>query len=288
MATLRDSLEARLGPDADRRVDGVLSAPFLAVQLAVVAIPWLGWDLARIPVRAPLARRRALGPGAAIAAAALLFPVGAAGTIERFEGTARDSDGRVAYVEEHEVQREGGRLVAAETLYRDADGRLIARLSSDYARDPFAPDYRFEDLRSGAIEAVRWTEAGLELQGSGKLRVLVPGGSLPLVTGQGLDRFARARLDELSRGDELRVEMALPSRLDSYRFRVRADAPGDAAAVRVHFEPASFFLRLLAPSIEADYERSTGRLLRYRGVSNLAGPDGETMVVDIRYRVLPS
>jgi hypothetical protein len=53
-------------------------------------------------------------------------------------------------------------------------------------------------------------------------------------------------------------------------------------------EPASFLLRLLAPAIEAEYERSTGRLLRYRGVSNLAGPDGETLQVDIRYRELSS
>jgi hypothetical protein len=53
-------------------------------------------------------------------------------------------------------------------------------------------------------------------------------------------------------------------------------------------EAASFLLRLLAPAIEAEYERSTGRLLRYRGVSNLAGPDGETLQVDIRYRELSS
>jgi hypothetical protein len=215
--------------------------------------------------------------------------VRATASIERFEGIARAPDGRVAYVEEHEVRWEGDRPLAAETRYRDPAGRLIARLRSDYSRDPFAPDYEFEDLRSGAVESARWTGDGLELHANGKSCLLTPGGTLPLVAGQGLDRLARARIDELSRGGELRVEMALPSRLDSYRFRVRAEDPGgEGSTVRVRFEPASFLLRLLAPAIEAEYERSTGRLLRYRGVSNLAGPDGETLQVDIRYRELSS
>jgi hypothetical protein len=45
---------------------------------------------------------------------------------------------------------------------------------------------------------------------------------------------------------------------------------------------ASFFsLRLLAPSIEADSDRGTGRLLPYRGVSNVAGPRGQVQQVEI-------
>jgi stearoyl-CoA desaturase (Delta-9 desaturase) len=256
----------------------------------------LVWDLRPAPAGAggppPKAHRgrRARLHVAAAAAVALLFPARAAASSERFEGIAQAPDGRIAYVEEHEVWRDGDRMLAAETRYRDADGRLIAHLRSDYSRDPFAPDYRFEDLRTGAVESVRWTGAGLELEGSGRRRLLVPGGALPLVTGQGLDRFARARLDELSRGGELRVEMALPSRLDSYRFRLRAGAPGggEGQVIRVRIEPASLLLRLLAPAIEAEYELSSGRLLRYRGVSNLAGPSGETLQVDIRYREISS
>jgi hypothetical protein len=53
--------------------------------------------------------------------------------------------------------------------------------------------------------------------------------------------------------------------------------------VRVLFEPTSFVLRLLAPSLQGEYDRSTGRLVRYVGVSNVAGEDGTPQRVEISY-----
>lgn len=221
----------------------------------------------------------------AAAVAALLLPATATAAEERFVGTARLADGSIAYVEEHAVRREEGKVVAAETRYLDAAGRPIARLRSDYGRDPFAPDYRYEDLRTGEVEEVALSGSGLELRAGDRRRLLSLDGRGTLAAGQGLDRLTRARLEELSRGQVLRVSLALPSRLEAYDFRIRAlprDAPGER--VRVRIEPASFFLRLLAPSIEADYDRETGRLLAYRGVSNVAGPRGEVQQVEIDYR----
>jgi len=217
---------------------------------------------------------------------ALLLPDRARPAVERFAGEAREWDGSLAYTEQHEVRREGERVVAAETRYLGPDGKLIARLRSDYARDPYAPDYLFEDFRTGAIEAVEVQEKGVELRANGKRKLHALPVSLPLVTGQGLDRLARERLEGLARGEVVAVELALPSRFSSYEFRMRAVGSTDreARSIRVRFEPSSFLLRLLAPSIEAEYERSTGRLLGYRGVSNVAGGDGETMQVEIRYR----
>jgi hypothetical protein len=222
----------------------------------------------------------------AAAAALALFPaLPALASVESFQGTARLSDGRLAYSEEHDVRRDGDRVVEAETRYFSPEGRLIARLRSDYSRDPFAPEYVFEDFRTGTAEAVRWQEGSLELSSNGKSRRLPPPEAVPVVAGQGLDRLARARLEDLARGVEIRVELALPSRLDSYGFRLRAVGERrDDSAIRVRIEPSSFVLRLLAPSIEADYQQGTGRLLRYRGVSNLSGDEGETLQVEILYR----
>jgi hypothetical protein len=53
--------------------------------------------------------------------------------------------------------------------------------------------------------------------------------------------------------------------------------------VRVRFEPSSFILRVLAPSIEGDYELATGRLVRYVGVSNVPAEDGSPQQVEISY-----
>jgi hypothetical protein len=206
-------------------------------------------------------------------------------TTERFLGVARLADGRVAYRESHEVRLREGRVTYAETRYADAEGRPIARLVSDYGAHPFAPDYEYRDLRTGSREALRREGDGVALEDGERIRVLAALPDRPLVAGQGLDRYARAHLRELARGEELRVELALPGRLDTYAFLLRAER-GPGGALRVRIEPESFFLRLLAPSLEAEYDPENGRLLRYRGVSNVTGPDGASQKVEIAYSYL--
>ena len=95
----------------------------------------------------------------------------------------------------------------------------------------------------------------------------------------------RARLAALADGEVVRVRYAIPSRLDAYEFRLRGRALDDQR-VRVRVELSSFLLRLFAPDLEVDYERGSGRLLRYRGASNLSfGPPGreENPQVEILY-----
>ena len=219
----------------------------------------------------------------ALALAALL--AGGPEATERFLGVARLEDGSVAYRETHLVRLRDGRVTSAETRYLDADGRPIARLVSDYEPHPFAPDYEFQDLRTGLREALRRDGDGVALEDGDRVRRLPPRFERPLVAGQGLDRFARSHLAELARGEVLRVELALPGRLDTYAFRLRGE-PAEGGALRVRIEPESLLLRLLAPSLEAEYDPGSGRLLRYRGVSNLAGPDGESQTVEIAYSYL--
>lgn len=215
------------------------------------------------------------------AAAGLLLLSLLGGGDERFRGVARLADGRVAYVEEHEVRWQGGRPAVAETRYLDAEGRPIARLESDYREGPFAPDYQFVDLRSGARESVRRAGGALALSDGKAERLLPLDSGRPLVAGQGLDRFIRAHRQQLARGEELGVRLALPGRLAAYDFRLRARAD-EEGGLRVEVEPASFLLRLLAPTLLAEYD-AAGRLVRYRGVSNLAGADGAVQEVEIAY-----
>jgi hypothetical protein len=208
--------------------------------------------------------------------------VPASPVVERFQGVARTADGRVAYVETHEVLLSGGDVTSAETRYERPDGRTIARLVSTYVPGSFAPDYQFQDFRTGAFEAVRRAPDGVRLQEGDRERVLPFPDDAPLVAGQGLDRYARAHLEQLARGETLRVRLALPGRLDAFGFRLRGEPLPDGR-VRVRFEPTSFILRMLAPSLEGDYDPATRRLVRYLGVSNVPAEDGSSQQVEIAY-----
>lgn len=215
----------------------------------------------------------------AVAASLLLS---SAPQVERFQGVARAGDGSVAYVETHEVRTSDGRVTSAETRYDRPDGRTIARLVSAYAPGSFAPDYEFQDLRTGAREGVRRDQDGVRLSDGERAKVLPMPRDVPLVAGQGLDRFARAHLDELARGEVLRVSLALPGRLDAFGFQLKGERLA-SGRVRVRFEPTSFFLRVLAPSLEGEYDPATRRLVRYVGVSNVAADDGSSQQVEIAY-----
>jgi hypothetical protein len=114
-------------------------------------------------------------------------------------------------------------------------------------------------------------DAELRLEAGGKVRTLPR--PARLATGQGLDRLVRDRLPALAAGETVKVRYAIPSRGDAYEFRIR-EAGGDGDRIRVRVELASFFLRLLAPDLEVEYDRASGRLLRYRGATNLAFGDG--------------
>jgi hypothetical protein len=221
-----------------------------------------------------------------IAALALAAPARGDGElVERFTGTARDTGGAVLYLEDPEVRRTPERLLGATTTYRDPEGAPIAVLRTDFSRDAFAPSYLFEDLRSGAVEAVVVSGEGLELRAPKGSRTLArTAAGRRIVTGQGLDRLVRARLDSLVAGEVLSLTYAIPSRLDVYDMRVRAlgrARPGAAARIRVEF--SSWVLRLLAPALEVEYDAATRRLLRYRGLSNLVFDGGENPEVEITY-----
>lgn len=231
-------------------------------------------------------RTAALLLGALTSFAAPRSALAGAEQVDRFEGTARGRDGAILYVESHDVRSVSDRPLSSTTTYRDPEGRVLAVLTTDFSRDPFAPSYRFEDRRRAAVEEVEVSPEGVTLGAGSRRRTL----ALPadparrLVAGQGLDRYVRDRLDALESGAVLKVSFAIPSRQDAYDFRVRA-MPGEAGGptVRVRVEIASWVLRLFASSLDVEYDRASRRLLRYRGLSNLTDERGDNPEVEITY-----
>ncbi|MBK8014292.1 MAG: hypothetical protein IPK13_23455 [Deltaproteobacteria bacterium] len=211
--------------------------------------------------------------------------------MEHFEGVAYHDDGEIAYRETHEVETRNGRLVRSLTTYFDPEGRLLGTLLSDYEQDPFAPNYEFKNETGQVVEGAELKKDGIRLFYKGQGRFLpfagpreegLMGGER-FVLGQGLHQLARARIDDLARGERLAVRFAIPSRFDSYVFRIEPIETRDANVLRLRIGIDNWILSLVAPSIEVDYDRVRKRLLTYRGVSNLTNSEGESMQVTIRY-----
>jgi hypothetical protein len=133
-------------------------------------------------------------------------------------------------------------------------------------------------------EAAQLHNKSVQLQSEQNTKVLSVGAADRIVLGQDLHQFARAKLDELAEGSSLDVRFGIPSRLDLYDFKIESEHSSNPGVVRLQIRINSWILALYAPSLEVEYERRTHRLLSYRGVSNLTGPDGRPLNVLIRYR----
>lgn len=203
----------------------------------------------------------------------LASPVPAA---EWVEGVARPlAGGPEIYREHHVFDGEEHRID-----YIAPEGRRIAEKILDYTCSDTAPAFVQVDLRDGERSAGVWSAAGYRLEHGERNRLLeVPAAGL--VASSGFDRYVRQQREALRAGETLEFDFALAERLGTLRLRIRQEASApEIQAFRV--EAANALLRPFVPAIRLDYD-AAGKLLRYRGLSNIDGPDGAPLQVEIRY-----
>lgn len=224
---------------------------------------------------------------ALISSLVILATATAAGGPQTYEftGVARTDDGAVFYVERHQVLANGGVPIRVLTTYTDVDGRLLAKLKTDFSKDRFAPDYEMTDARGRKLRSVQTNGDRLHVEAGGDaVQIKAPPTNVRrLVTGQGLDQYARYHRAVLANGQSLAVRFPIPTRQDVYGFRLSPIETSRDDIVRVEIKIDNWVVALVAPSIFADYDLETGRLLRYYGVSNLTDARGENPKVEILY-----
>jgi hypothetical protein len=215
-----------------------------------------------------------------------LASAGASGTTITFVGKAVDESGRFQYTERHDLTYEQGQVARSRTTYRDSENRILGDLVSEYLPTPQICSYDFRDLRARYEDGVRVNDDGLVLYKKEGPDANRETASLPRqanqIVGQGFHHFLALNRKSIAQGEIFHVELVLPSRLKQYSFRVRKRMV-EGANLHIRLEIDNWFLRLFAPYVDCTYDLTTGRLLRYVGISNLADPSGSVMKVDITY-----
>jgi hypothetical protein len=210
----------------------------------------------------------------------------------RFFGYAYHLDsGRYAFTEVLEQRAANGQWVHGTSVYYLPDGREFGRKTLDFTRDPFLPVYRLQ-LDSGYAEGISDNGDPIVMgrEAGGKARTSTIARDGLTTADSGLPRLLRARLDALGRGEPLAFRVVAPSRLASYRFRARAagevEFEGQRAA-RIQVDMDSM-LKLFAGPLFFTFDAGSGRLLEFRGQTNVIDPaTGEPFVVRISYFSVP-
>lgn len=109
-----------------------------------------------------------------------------------------------------------------------------------------------------------------------------------LVIDAGFDNFVRSIWQELNNGEQISFPF-LPAGFDKpLNMRaLRSDKIDcEAEHLCLDIELDSWLLAMVIAPIELSYSRSSQRLLRFSGMSNIRDEDGETQNVDIHYEYL--
>jgi len=216
----------------------------------------------------------------------LAFSVHAADVTLVHKGTAT-KDGKVVYIEQHEALFRDGEVVTAKTTYVGADGKTQATLTSDFKNSITNADHEFHDLRDNRRYGVRWKDGKAEMwdqevgekERTEKIGKDFADGKL-VIGGQGLHYYMRTRLAEFAKKDTA-IAILIPGKLDWYSFLV-TPAGEDKGLKKFVIKAQSAFLRLFAPKLEVWYAED-GKLMRYRGLSNLPDAKGGNQQVEIKY-----
>lgn len=209
---------------------------------------------------------------------------------EVFRGIARDQRGEIVYVEEHRTIYQDGRPHRDEVRYRDLSGQEIAVLNASFADHLYLPNYAFEDRRSGRQAGTFVDGSWVKVYGRVDRDAPVQQEMVPLadnlITDQGLLVYLRDHLAELAEGDAVTpVRFLVPLEGRDFTFHIhRLATPDEPGIVAFEIEAENGLLQPSDPPPELRYERETGRLLSYRGVSNLLDADQGVQNVAIDYR----
>ncbi len=198
--------------------------------------------------------------------------------------------GEALYIEDHKEVVEDGRRVGLRSEYRDMEGRVLARRSVDFRKNPLTPEFRFIDERDGYTE-------GAEIVGdSVRLFVQTDAGSSmkettlripdPAVVDAGFNNFVQVRWERIARGEKQYFNFGAAFAQDYYGFRVykQSEVVRDGRRLMVvHLDIDNFLIRLFLDPIVLMYDMEARRLVSYEGISNVNNEEGKSYIVRITY-----
>lgn len=208
--------------------------------------------------------------------------------IEYFAKAYDRNTGKFIYTEMHSEIWVGGKHAGSEINYLGPDGKVLASKTIRYGARRAAPDFKFEDKRTGYLEAAYWSgQSSMEFwkrenPGDQVRQVRLNAPTSDTVVDAGFDYFIRENWERLMQQDVL-VHFAVPARHSFFDFRIqRANRPAsNPALVLFDVRIANPLLNLLVDKITVGYDRNSRRLMTYEGLSNISDENGKSRAARI-------
>lgn len=197
---------------------------------------------------------------------------------ETFTGHAYSLEtGALLYTEHHSIFSSGNnRRSYSFVEYKSPDSTLIASKSLEYDKQGYFPSFHFFDLRTDHIMNVEKSDSGIMISQVGANNqtgeietetVAVLKNDI-MIADAGFDVFMMKNWALLVDGGIQKVEFLAPTRNRFVSFKIVRTKIGEEK-VSFRLAPDNFFIAMLVDPIHLEYEIKTGRILSYKGLTNI-------------------
>jgi hypothetical protein len=208
-----------------------------------------------------------------------------ADTIYQAIGEARDvKTGEMLYTEQH--RREG---IEHSVDYFLPNGKLIVTNRQNFQYSPYVPTVEQTDLRDNERSGLLRKDNRWILYNNDERETV--DNQDPLVASAGFDSFIRQHWAQLSRGESLDFDFAIPQslflaplRLEKIDCKVADVSRIEPNSLCLEVTPSSMLFSFFFDPIEVVYDQATKNLMAYRGLTNLNDAEGDAYEAEIFYR----
>lgn len=192
--------------------------------------------------------------------------------------------GEFAYTENHRFLGDS----AWHTIFRDPSGDVIAEKRTDSSLHDFVPVFTLKIPADDYLSGIRHDEEGWRMVKIGDDGKEVKGFQIetPMAGDAGFHPFIQAHFDELKSGETIEFAFVAAGKLaviDMKAFRIDDATFEGERALQFRIELDSWFANLFVDPLEVVYDPETKKLLEYRGIGNMHGPDGDAYPVRVSY-----
>lgn len=211
-------------------------------------------------------------------------------SVVKFLGQAYDlNNNRLLYREFHTIELDAnGNRIQSTVEYRDAEQNVIAFKTLQYDALGYLPSFKLTDKRSDyELKVDTFDEKRIDIsqkwlahQETQKVKKTQ---SSAMVVDAGFDVYLMKNWQKLIEGEAQVLDFLAPTRSQFVGFRLARRFMNEST-VGFTLTPDNFFIGLLVDPILLEYDRYTGQILSYEGLTNLEdNKTGEYYVARIEY-----
>lgn len=211
--------------------------------------------------------------------------------IYKYNGQAFDlNTGKKLYQDFHQEFYDKGKHLYSIVEYKDNNGKIFAKKNINFQKAGPRAEFLLTDFRDGYVEGSEIIDGKLKMiyqknKSEEKKEEFIEYPYNSVIDG-GFDIFIRKNWEEIIAGKRKQFFICAPSQMDCFKFvvfKVNEDSYNGKDSVLVRVELNNFILAALVKPILINYEKSSKRILKYDGISNINNEQGKSLVVRIIY-----